>query len=122
MSRLPPIATGARARSIAAVAALSLGQAISAGAAAFATRHVFAGLSLPSGDVPIAALGMIAFAGLAIAACRAREALVAERIGQHYAAELREKLFGHLSRLPARTLAERRSGGLALRFVGDLTA
>ncbi|MEO0429542.1 MAG: ABC transporter ATP-binding protein [Pseudomonadota bacterium] len=122
MSRLPPIATGERARSIAAVAALSLGQAISAAAAAFATRHVFAGLSSPGGDVPVVALGMIAFAGLAIAACRAREAFIAERIGQHYAAELREKLFGHLSRLPARTLAERRSGGLALRFVGDLTA
>lgn len=122
MSSLPVIATRHRARAIASVVALSLGQAAAAGTAAFATRDIFSGLYTAGDAVPRISLCAIALAGLVIAACRAREAVIAEGVGQDYAADLREKLFAHLSRLPVRTLARRRSGGLTLRFVGDLAA
>ncbi|MEL6265720.1 MAG: ATP-binding cassette domain-containing protein [Pseudomonadota bacterium] len=124
MSALPAIAGGRRGRAIAAVAALSLGQAGAAGAAAFATRDVFAALATPgsAGAGQDVAVATIALSGAAIAACRVGERLVAERVGQDYAAALRLEIFGHLSRLPARRLAERRAGGLALRCAGDLAA
>lgn len=122
MTAMPAIATGSRRRGLAVIALLSLGQAVSAGAAAFATRHAFAAFRVPEDGLPNGALAVIALSGLATAGLRVAERVVAERVGQDYAGELRLKLFSHLSRLPARVLAERRSGGLALRFVGDLSA
>ena len=122
MSRLPRIAEGRRGRGIAAVAALALGQAAAAGMAAFATRDVFAAFRDTSGAVPVTALVLIAAAGITIAALRIYERVVAERLGQDYAASLRLKLFTHLAQMSARDVAERRSGALAMRFVGDLAA
>lgn len=121
-SRLPAIQGEGRGRSILLVAFLALGQASAAGAAAFATRDVFAALGEESPGLPLLALGLIVVAGLAIALLRVAERLVAERVGQNYAASLRLKLFKHLSQMPAREVSKRRRGALALRFVGDLTA
>ncbi len=121
-SRLPAIQGEGRGRSILLVAFLALGQASAAGAAAFATRDVFAALGEESPGLPLLALGLIVMAGFAIALLRVAERLVAERVGQNYAASLRLKLFKHLSQMPAREVSKRRRGALALRFVGDLTA
>lgn len=122
MSHLPRLAGEGRGRSIALVAALALGQAAAAGVAAFATRDVFAAFRDSLAELPLTALGLVAAAGLAIALLRVAERVVAERVGQNYAAALRLKLFSHLTEMSARAVAERRSGALAMRFVGDLAA
>ncbi|MEO1190610.1 MAG: ABC transporter ATP-binding protein [Pseudomonadota bacterium] len=122
MSLLPKVAGAGRGRGIALVAVLALGQAAAAGVAAFATRDVFNAFRAEAAVFPLAALISIAAAGLAIAAFRVGERVVAERVGQAYAADLRVRLFTHLAKLPARDLASRRNGGLAMRFVGDLAA
>lgn len=122
MSSLPPITGEGRWRGISLVVVLALGQAAAAGIAAFATRDVFAAFRDASTALPTTALGFVASAGLAIAMLRFGERVVAEKVGQHYAASLRLKLFKHMTRVSARDLAERRSGALSLRFVGDLAA
>lgn len=122
MSSLPPITGEGRWRGISIVVALALGQAAAAGIAAFATRDVFAAFRDASTALPIIALGLVASAGAAIALLRFGERVVAEKVGQNYAASLRLKLFRHMTRVSARDLAERRSGALSLRFVGDLAA
>ncbi|NIA72425.1 ABC transporter ATP-binding protein [Pelagibius litoralis] len=122
MSRLPRIIGENRGRSIALVAVLALGQAAAAGVAAFATRDVFAAFRDDSAILPLLALAAVAAAGLAIALLRVGERVVAERVGQNYAASLRLKLFAHLTEMSARDVAARRNGGLAMRFVGDLAA
>ncbi len=121
-SRLPRIPDEGRGRSILFVAVLALGQASAAGLAAFATRDVFAALRLADAALPALALSFIVLAGVAIAVFRVGERLVAERVGQDYAASLRLKLFRHLSQMSARELSKRRKGALAMRFVGDLSA
>ena len=122
MSALPPITGERRGRGIAVLVALALGQATAAGIAAFATRDVFAAFRDASLALPIIALSLVAGAGIAIAVLRFAERVVAERVGQNYAASLRLKLFKHMTRVSARDIAERRSGSLSLRFVGDLAA
>lgn len=121
MSRLPAIGADGRRGRIAAVAGLALAQAGAAALSAFATRDAFAALHA-GGAIPPAPLALIALAGLLIAAARVAGRSVAETLGQHYAAVLRLTLFDYLARCPAPALARRRAGGLALRFVGDLTA
>lgn len=120
MSRLPPIGGEGRGRAIAEVALLAVGQAAAAGVAAFATRDIFRTLGSDNADMPTAPLLALALSGLAIAGLRIGERVLAERVGQSYAAALRVRLFRHISRLPARKVADRRAGTLALRFVGDL--
>ena len=121
-SRLPRIFGGGRKISILLVAVLALGQGIAAGVAAFATRDVFAAFRGHEDYLPSLALSLIVLAGLAIASLRIGERLIAERVGQDYAASLRLKLFKHLSRMSARSVSERRKGALAMRFVGDLAS
>ena len=122
MSLLPRITGERRGRGIALVAVLALGQALSAGLAAFATRDVFAAFHDAADTVPALALALVACAGISIALLRVAERVVAERVGQQYAASLRLKLFTHLTEMSARDVANRRSGALAMRFVGDLAA
>ncbi len=122
MNSLPSIAADGRGRRVGVLALLALGQATAAGIAAFATRDIFLALGQGDGDIPLTALLALALSGLAIAGLRVREQVVAERVGQEYAAAVRLKLFRHVSRLSARKVAERRAGSLALRFVGDLQA
>lgn len=122
MSRMPPIFADGRGRRVGSVAAFALGQALAAGVAAFSTRDVFAALRDGGASDAHTPILLIALSGIVIAGFRIAERVVAERVGQDYAAALREKLFLHLSRMSARDVAEKRAGGLALRFVGDLTA
>ena len=122
MSRLPALGADGRARSIAVVALLALGQAAAAGVAAFATRDVFAALGEAAAVPPTTALLLLAASGLGLAALRIAERVRAERLGQDYAATVRLALFRHVARLPASEVARRRAGALALRFVGDLQA
>ncbi|HKK36730.1 MAG TPA: ATP-binding cassette domain-containing protein [Paracoccaceae bacterium] len=121
MSRMPAVLGQGRVRRIAAVAGLALGQAIAAGGAAFATRDAFAALR-DGAPTPWAALAAVAGAGLVIAGLRVAERATAERVGCDYAAELRERLFLRGMRMPVGALADRTTGGLSLRFVGDLAA
>ena len=119
---LPRILAEGRGRGIALVAVLALGQAAAAGMAAFATRDVFAAFHDGVEILPVVALSLVALAGLIIAVLRVIERVVAERVGQNYAASLRLKLFMHLTQMSARDVGDRRSGELAMRFVGDLSA
>ncbi len=122
MSRMPPIGAAGRWRRIADVAACALGQAIAAGCAAFATRDVFAAIRQHDPAAATAPIALIAASGVVIAVFRIRERVVAERAGQDYAADLRERLFAHVAAMPTAALASYRAGALALRFVGDLSA
>jgi len=122
MSRLPDIFGEGRAKGIALVAVLAVGQAAAAGVAAFATRDVFAAFAAGGAEPPIGSFGLILAAGALIAALRVAERSIGEGVGQAYAASLRKALFHHLTRMPAGEVSRRRSGALAIRFVGDLTA
>ncbi len=119
---LPPVTAEGRGRAIALVAVCAIGQAVAAGVAAFATRDVFAALRDASAGLPAWALGQIVAAGVAIGMLRVAERVIAERVGQGYASALRLRLFSHLARMPERAIGQRRAGGLAMRFVGDLAA
>lgn len=122
MTALPKVSGEGRARRIALLAGLALGQALATGVAAFATRDVFFALRGDGTPFPTGALASIALAGLAIAILRYAERVFAERIGQDYAASVRIRLFKHLTRVSSRDIDKRRSGGLSMRFVGDLAA
>jgi len=122
MNRFPNLLGEGRARGVALVAATAVAQAIAAGVAAFATRDVFAAFATSQTTLPIGALVLIVAAGVVIAALRVVERTLGEGLGQDYALALRKTLFIHLSRMPAREVSRHRSGALALRFVGDLTA
>lgn len=122
MSELPRITGNGRGIGIAKVAVLAVGQAIAAGTAAFATRDVFSALRDTLAATPFLPLGLIALAGISIAGLRIWERVVAEKVGQHYASDLRLKLFNHFSRMPIGYVDQRRQGSMALRFVGDLAA
>ena len=122
MSTLPSITAAGRGRGIARIAACALGQAAAAAVAAFATRDVFVAFRDNADTLPLTALALIGLSGVAIGVLRYAERVVAERVGQNYAAALRAKLFRHLTKLSARAVAKRRAGGLSMRFVGDLAA
>ncbi len=122
MSRRPEILDGERQRAVAMLVALSFGQAGAMVATAFATRDVFIHLRSGNEAPPLAALVVLAAGGLALAVCRALEGRVGEKAGQSYAAAIRRTLFQHISRMPLSAIARRRSGALALRYVGDLAA
>lgn len=122
MTRRPRIAQGGRRRALAVLVALSFGQAGAMIATAFATRDVFGYLRSGGPATPIAALAVLVLAGLALAAFRTFEGRVGEQAGQSYAADIRHVLFQHISRMPFSAISRRRSGALALRYVGDLAA
>lgn len=124
MSTFPELSASPYRRRLGGLAVLALLRAIAAGTIAVSTRDVFLALSSASVDAPLAlpSLVVIALAGVAIALLRWWEQVEAEHLGQDYAAELRRLLFAHVAHLPAGKLAQRRNGGLSLRFVGDLTA
>ncbi len=121
MTSFPKITDRRRAPALALIALAGIVQAIAAGFAAFATRDVFAALS-SDGPMPEAALATLIASGVLIALLRVAERCAGEYAGQHFAAELRQTLFLHLTRVPPRMLSQRRSGTLSLRFVGDLSA
>ncbi|MEM9726737.1 MAG: ABC transporter transmembrane domain-containing protein [Pseudomonadota bacterium] len=118
---LPPLTGSGRGYSIAGVALLGVTQAVCAGAAAFATRDLFAALH-NGGAAPIGAVALLLGSGFAMVAARIAARVLAEDLGQRYANALRSALYKHLSGTPARLLQNRRLGALGLRFVGDLSA
>lgn len=118
---MPPLLDRRRAAGLAAVAALTLVQGAAAGAAAFATRGLFAAMHEGSAP-PATGLAVLAAAGVLIAAARVMARQIGERIGQDYARRVRAALFDHAARMPAGAVAARRPGYMALRFVGDMTA
>ena len=122
MSALPKIAGNGRGKGIAKVAALAVGQAVAAGTAAFSTRDIFAAMRDTPQMTPYLPLTLVALAGVAIAGLRISERVVAEKVGQSYASDLRLKLFSHFSRMPVGYVDQRRQGSVSLRFVGDLAA
>lgn len=123
MNRWPSIRANGRSRRLAIVALLALLQALAAGASAMAMREAFAALGRGvHSSPPVFAVTLIALAAVLLALFHWQERVLAEQIGQEFAASLRLRLFKHIVRLPANELAKRRVGGLSLRFVGDLTA
>lgn len=118
---LPGLATRERVIDAALVVICGVVQAASAAVAAFATRDAFAalhaGTSLTS-DIPLRLGG----AGLATAACLYFAQQRSEALGQSYANAMRQRLYRQIATLPKSRHQERRLGGLALRFVGDLSA
>ncbi|PXW89700.1 ATP-binding cassette subfamily B protein [Nitrosomonas sp. Nm84] len=66
-------------------------------------------------------IGFVVTAGC-ISWLRMVERIDAERMGQHYASEVRILLYDCLSFLTPRTLQKRSRGGVSLRFVGDMTS
>lgn len=122
MSRRPAILSERRWMALAVLVALALGQAVTMIVTAFATRDVFMYLRDGGASLPVDALVAIALAGTALCVLRAIEGRVGERAGQSYAAAIRRTLFSHMTRMPTSAIARRRSGALALRYVGDLAA
>lgn len=118
---LPPLLNSARRAGLARVAGLTVMQGVAAGAGAFATRALFEAMR---GDqaLPRTALAVLVGAGLVFAAMRIAARQAGERIGQDYARDIRAALFNQAARMPAQAVSQRRSGYMALRFVGDMTA
>lgn len=50
------------------------------------------------------------------------ERVYAEKLGQHYVTEVRERLFAHLTEVPARAMGKKNRGSMLMKFVGDLSA
>jgi ABC-type transport system involved in cytochrome bd biosynthesis fused ATPase/permease subunit len=120
VSVTPAIFAGGRRWRIALVALFALGQAAAAGAAAFATRDVFAAMGTHA--LPLGALAFLAAAGVATALLRAAERRTSEAAGQHYAMALRRALYEQFATMALADVARQRAGGVGLRFVGDLSA
>lgn len=121
MSQVPNILGEGRRAQIVAVSIAGVGEAAVIGFAAFAMRDIFAALH-SAGDVPVAALAVLALAGLLVALLRVFGRTQAERLGQSFAISLRRQLFQHFAGRSRSEISRRRTGALGLRFVGDLSA
>lgn len=121
MRPLPRISENNRSRDIAYVAALGVGQAALMMGAAFATRVVFSSLS-QGGPMPALALAALVAVPICLALVQAMAWVLAEKIGQSFAIDLRETVFRAIAALPEMEREKRSLGGLSLRFVGDMSA
>ena len=117
---LPRLVGNGRGPLVGLVAAFSVGQAMALGAVAYATRALFAELHGESEAVPVYALACLLAAAVAGVAFQCLSAVVAERLGHSYAIDFRWNFYNHLSRLSVQDVSRRRSGALAIRFVGDM--
>lgn len=120
-----PLAASRRAAFLRLVA-IGVGQAVAAIAIALLTERGF-DLFIASGAPVAARTALLLGAGLLVAVLatallRGRERVAGEMLGQHYVLEVRDVLFAHLTRVPARELGRRHRGSVLLRFVGDLSA
>lgn len=123
---LPRPLSRSRARLFGVLVGIGAGQAVGAISVALLIERGFD--LFVTGTAPVAApiaaaltAGLIG--GVAVTALlRREERVAAERVGQHYVLDVRETLFRHLTRVPARELAQRSRGSMLLRFVGDLKA
>ncbi len=121
MSRLPSLLVGDRLRDAVLVPLIGVGQAAALGVAAFATRDAFAALHSGGAAAP-ATLAALAAGGIGAGVLELVSRQRAEALGQSYASDIRRILYAHLAGLTRRDLDGLRTGGLALRFVGDLGA
>lgn len=123
---IPRVLKGQRRSLLARLIINGLVQAAAAVGTAWLVKRVFDYMLLPQSPAPEAgilweALGLAATAGV-IAGLRMLERIDAERMGQGYISEVRMVLYDRLSSLAPRALQKRSQGGVALRFVGDMTA
>jgi len=107
--------------------AIGAGQMLAAIAVMSGIQSLFEPLISPSFPTTgIAGQGMtLAMMGAGftlLAWLRAQERVVAERLGQHYIANLRIRLFDQLCRLPIQVAGRISNGSLLMRFIGDLNA
>jgi ABC-type multidrug transport system fused ATPase/permease subunit len=124
--KLPPLRSGKRTRTLAALVANGLFQAEAAAAGVVCVQQIFDQVILAKTDGFLThawpyVLGFLA-ATVVIAALRLRERIDAERLGYDYTAAIRSQLLRHLSELSSRALGRRSQGAVMLRFLGDLTA
>lgn len=123
---IPRVLKGQRRSLLARLIINGLAQAAAAVGTAWLVKRVFDYMLLPQSPAPEAgmlweALGLAVTAGM-IAGLRMLERIDAERMGQGYISEVRMVLYDRLSSLAPRALQKRSQGGVALRFVGDMTA
>lgn len=123
---IPRIFQGGRRTLFARLVANGLTQAGAAVGTAWLVKQVFDHMLAPQSRVinfglMWAGLGLVAAAGV-IAWLRMMERVDAERMGQGYASDVRMVLYDRLNSLAPRALQKRSQGGVALRFVGDMTA
>jgi ABC-type multidrug transport system fused ATPase/permease subunit len=66
-------------------------------------------------------VGGVALIAMAGAAVRSAEFAASEWVGYRYVAQLRMAMYAQLLRMPRRSLLQHSTGGVLLRFLGDLT-
>ncbi|MEQ1721034.1 MAG: ABC transporter ATP-binding protein [Nitrosomonas sp.] len=123
---IPPILHGHRRIFFTRLVINGLAQAVLAIGTAWLVKEIFDSFLTTehpvfSAQVVWLIIGLIATAGF-ISWLRMVERVDAERMGQHYASEVRILLYDCLSFLTPRTLQKRSRGGVSLRFVGDMTS
>ncbi len=118
----PQLLSGPRRSMLGRLIAIGVAQAAMTLASAWLV-HAFFDHAVKGRDVASTAAWLIAAlvaAGAALAWLRTVERVQAERMGQHYAAELRLGLFDALAGQSPRRLQSRSRGGTLLRFMGDV--
>ncbi len=123
---IPPILLGHRRILFARLVINGLAQATLAIGTAWLVREIFDRFLTTEShvfgmEVVWLIIGLVTTAG-GISWLRMVERIDAERMGQHYASEVRILLYDCLSFLTPRTLQKRSRGGISLRFVGDMTS
>ncbi|MGK9171216.1 ABC transporter ATP-binding protein/permease [Inquilinus limosus] len=119
--KAPLLFSGRRRMLFAGLIGAALAQAVALASTAFATRAAFSWLDA-TGKIPPSVLCGLVGAGVAMAVLRPLFSTLAEDLGQDYAHDVRLALFDHASRTAASELTKRRTGHMAMRFVGDLAA
>ena len=117
----PRLLADGRAQAFSLLVACALIQAAALSAAAFATRAIFA--TLHAGEpLTLALLAWLGAAGITAALAQFILDSTGEKMGQCFAASVRQRLYEHASCSPQSELAKRRMGYHLLRFSGDLDA
>ncbi len=121
MTHIPTFAAEERVFDALLIPICGVLQAVALGIAVFATRDIFVSLHSDAAPQNLSFV-VLGCAGILAAGLEAVSRIRAEALGQSYAISLRNRLYMHLSRLPRSSITKKRLGGLALRFVGDLSA
>jgi ABC-type multidrug transport system fused ATPase/permease subunit len=135
MKTLPPILTGTQRFFFCRLIVNGVLQAAMIVGSMLLVRHAFDVLLNPAFDDPevhlfdMSEVGTIGFFAAGLLVCTFSAALLrllaridAERLGQEYVHRVRLTLYDHMGKLSSRALGRRSTGGVALRFVGDLSA
>lgn len=120
----PRLLRNGRPQLLAVLVAVGLGRAAVALGTAYLVGSAFSSLlgsDASGGTITALGLGLAVLAGVG-AALTAAERVLAEKLGQSYVHAVRMKLFGQVTRTPARDAATRSTGASAMRFTGDLSA